>query len=201
MGSPYVELRARSAFSFLEGATAPEELAESAAALGYDAIALGDCDGVYGAPRFYQAARQFGLRAMVGAELTLDDASFDDRLKACSEPARLYVLVPDRERYKNLCRLITASKLRIIGRNTDGSPKYPAKGQSRVSLDDLESFGRGMIVLAGSAASSSHLPKPAEFQLSRPTALVSSWMKARSKLVRAIIISVAQNRAATTLTR
>ena len=153
MGSPYVELRARSAFSFLEGATAPEELAESAAALGYDAIALGDCDSVYGAPRFYQSARQSGLRAMVGAELTLDDASFDDRLKACSEPARLYVLVPDRERYKNLCRLITASKLRIIGRNTDGSPKYPAKGQSRVSLDDLESFGRGMIVLAGSATS------------------------------------------------
>src|SRR5216683_1392186 len=127
---PYVELRARSAFSFLEGATTPEELAEAAATLGYDTIALGDRDGVYGAPRFYQAARQCSVRAMVGAELSLDDASFGlkvDRLEACrtAEPARLYVLVPDRERYKNLCRLITASKLRIIGHDQGGSPKYP----------------------------------------------------------------------------
>ncbi|HJU12382.1 MAG TPA: PHP domain-containing protein, partial [Candidatus Binataceae bacterium] len=152
MASPYVELRARSAFSFLEGASAPEELAESAAALGYDAIALGDRDGVYGAPRFYQAARQSGLRAMIGAELSLDNSSFGDG-QAAAEPARLYVLVPDRERYKNLCRLITASKLRVIGRNTDGSPKYHGKGESRVSLEDLERFGHGMIALAGTVTS------------------------------------------------
>src|SRR5579883_763269 len=148
MLSPYVELRARSAFSFLEGATAPEELAEAAAAAGYDAIALGDRDGVYGAPRFYQAARQSGLRAIVGAELTLDNSSLDNKNDA--EPPRLYVLVPDRERYKNLCRLITASKLRIIGRKADGSPRYPAKGQGRVTFADLEEFGHGMIALAGS---------------------------------------------------
>ena len=153
MISAYVELRACSAFSFLEGAAAPEELAESAAVLGYDAIALGDRDGVYGAPRFYQAARQSGLRPMVGAELTLEDASFGDPHEIGVEPARLYVLVPDRERYQNLCRLITASKLRIIGRNADGSPKYPAKGEGRISLDDLERFGNGMIALAGSATS------------------------------------------------
>ena len=153
MISAYVELRACSAFSFLEGAAAPEELAESAAVLGYDAIALGDRDGVYGAPRFYQAARQSGLRPMVGAELTLEDASFGDPHEIGVEPARLYVLVPDRERYQNLCRLITASKLRIIGRNAGGSPKYPAKGEGRISLDDLERFGNGMIALAGSATS------------------------------------------------
>jgi error-prone DNA polymerase len=153
MIAPYVELRARSAFSFLEGATSPEELAESAAALGYDAIALGDRDGVYGAPRFYQAAQQYGLRAMVGAELTLDHASFSDGDGIATEPARLYVLVPDRKRYQNLCRLITASKLRLIGRTADGSPKYPAKGDGRVGLEDLERFGHGMIVLAGSATS------------------------------------------------
>jgi len=58
---PYVELRARSAFSFLEGATVPEELAESAAALGYDAIALGDRDGLYGMPRFHKAATRAGM--------------------------------------------------------------------------------------------------------------------------------------------
>ena len=172
MASSYVELRARSAFSFLEGATSPEELAESAAALGYDTIALGDLDGVYGAPRFYQAARHCGLRAMVGAELTLDNASFGSRQKI--EPARLYVLVPDRERYRNLCRLITASKLRVLGRNADGSPKYPAKGEGCVSVDDLESFGSGMIALAGSATSPlAHLlaqeedPRPLCKQLGR----------------------------------
>src|SRR6516225_6934936 len=101
MASPYVELRARSAFSFLEGATAPEELAESAARLGYDAIALGDRDGVYGAPRFHQAARQTGLRALVGAELTLDNTHFGGEQRTKVEPPRMYVLAPDRERYTN----------------------------------------------------------------------------------------------------
>src|SRR5271166_5800934 len=94
---PYLELRARSAFSFLEGASAPEELAEGAAALGYDAIALGDRDGLYGAPRFYQAATDAAIKAIVGAELVLDDVSFDVAGTSAT-PARLYVLVPDRER-------------------------------------------------------------------------------------------------------
>jgi len=56
MPPPYVELRARSAFSFLRGASLPEDLAERAATLGYDAIALADRNGVYAAPRFFQAA-------------------------------------------------------------------------------------------------------------------------------------------------
>ena len=138
---PYIELRARSTFSFLEGAAQPEDLVERAAQLGYPAIALGDRDGLYGAPRFYHAAGKAGLKAIVGTELTLDDDS------------RLYVLVPDRARYQNLCRLITASKLKVVnppveGRKTPSSP-YPAKGQSRVTIDDLERFGTGMICLAG----------------------------------------------------
>src|SRR5216683_1259477 len=151
MTPPYVELRARSAFSFLEGATAPEDLVECAAGLGYDAIALGDRDGLYGAPRFYQSAVTAGLKAIVGAELTLDDESFG--LANSPTPSRLYVLVPDRQRYKNLCRMITASKLRTIGAYPDGLPKYPAKGESRVTLDDLERFGAGMICLGGGALS------------------------------------------------
>ncbi|HTR64070.1 MAG TPA: error-prone DNA polymerase [Candidatus Binataceae bacterium] len=142
MSSPdYIELRTRSAFSFLEGATAPEDLAEYAAAFGYPAIAMGDRDGVYGHPRFFQGARTVGIRAMVGAELTLDDES------------RLYVLVPDRKRYRNLCRMITASKMRVLGAHSDGTPKYPAKGESRVTLDDLERYGRGLICLAGGVMS------------------------------------------------
>ncbi len=139
--NPYIELRARSAFSFLEGAAQPEDLVDRAAELGYPALALGDRDGLYGAPRFYHAAVKAGLKAIVGAELTLEDES------------RLYVLVPDRDRYKNLCRLLTAAKLKVInqpspGRKVPPSP-YPAKGESRVTLDDLERFGAGLICLAG----------------------------------------------------
>src|ERR1700691_6348540 len=102
MNSDYIELRARSAFSFLEGASTPEDLAARAAELGYSAMALGDRDGVYGAPRFYLAAKSAGIRQIVGAELTLDDDS------------RLYVLAPDRQRYQNLCRMITDAKMRVL---------------------------------------------------------------------------------------
>jgi error-prone DNA polymerase len=67
----YIELHTASAFSFLRGASLPETLVERAAALGYPAIALLDRDGVYGLPRFYQAAKSAGIRAIVGAELTI----------------------------------------------------------------------------------------------------------------------------------
>jgi error-prone DNA polymerase len=148
----YVELRARSAFSFLEGASAPEELAAGAGALGYDAIALGDRDGLYGAPRFYHAATEVGVKAIVGADLAIDDVSFGLDGNSAT-PSRLYVLVPDRERYRNLCRMITASKLRPLRVSTAGVAKYPAKGESRITQEDLECFGAGMICLAGGAIS------------------------------------------------
>ena len=147
MNSDYIELRARSAFSFLEGATTPEDLAARAAELGYGAMALGDRDGLYGAPRFYQAAKSAGIRQIVGAELTLDDDS------------RLYLLAPDRKRYQNLCRMITDSKMRVLNPGAlarDGSgatPVYPAKGESRITLDELERYGRGLICLGGGVMS------------------------------------------------
>ena len=65
----YIELHAASAFSFLDGASLPEALVDRAATLGYPALALLDRDGVYGAPRFHQAAKAAGVRAMVGAEV------------------------------------------------------------------------------------------------------------------------------------
>src|SRR5688500_10350831 len=68
----YIELHAASAFSFLQGASLPETLVERAAALGYPALALVDADGVYGAPRFHKAAQQAGIRAIIGAELTIE---------------------------------------------------------------------------------------------------------------------------------
>ena len=77
----YIELHAASAFSFLQGASLPETLVERAASLGYPALALLDADGVYGAPRFHKAAKQAGLRAIIGAELTIESGTGPDRVR------------------------------------------------------------------------------------------------------------------------
>ena len=69
----YAELHAHSAFSFLDGASQPEELAYEAARLGLSALALTDHDGLYGVVRFAQAAREVGLPTIFGAELHLPD--------------------------------------------------------------------------------------------------------------------------------
>jgi error-prone DNA polymerase len=95
MAAPYVELHAHSAFSFLDGASAPEELAEQAAALGHPALALTDHDGLCGSLAFAHAARAAGVRPVTGAELTLDDGS------------HLTLLAATAAGYANLCRLIT----------------------------------------------------------------------------------------------
>ena len=121
----YVELHSRSAFSFLRGASFPEHLAERAAQLGLPAMALCDRDGVYGAPRFYAAARKHGVRPIVGSELTLDDGSV------------LPVLVASRTGYRNLCRLITQAKLR--GTKTDAPVRW----------SELAEFSDGLIALTG----------------------------------------------------
>ena len=119
----YVELRCRSAFSFLQGASLPEDLVRRAAALGYDTVALGDRDGVYGAPRAFTAARAAGVRALVGADVTIAGG-------------RLYLLVAERRGYRNLCRLLTTGKLRA------------PKGECRLGFDDLEEHAAGLIALA-----------------------------------------------------
>ena len=95
----YVELHARSAFSFLRGASAPESLVERAAELQLPALALLDRDGLYGAPRLFQAARETGLRARVGAEVTMEDGTV------------VPLLAATRAGYQNLCQLITGAKL------------------------------------------------------------------------------------------
>src|SRR5690242_1827272 len=95
----YVELHSRSAFSFLEGSSLPESLIARCGELNMPAMALLDRDGVYGAPRFYMAAKRVGIRAHIGAEVS------------CNE-FRLPLLVSSRAGYQNLCRLITKMKLR-----------------------------------------------------------------------------------------
>ena len=121
----FVELHARSAFSFLEAAVLPEALAERAAALEQPAIALLDADGVYGAPRLYRACTRLGLSALVGAEVTLADGS------------RLPLLVEDREGYQNLCRLLTRIKMRA------------PKGEGAATIEELAEFAGGLVCLTG----------------------------------------------------
>ena len=121
----YVELRCRSAFSFLDGASLPEDLVDRAAALGYDAIALADRNGLYGAPRFFQAAKDAGVRAIVGADVVVEGAG------------TLHLLVEDRAGYTHLCRLLTAGAL--------GRPK----GDGRVTWEQVEEHAAGLFCLAG----------------------------------------------------
>src|SRR6478609_245835 len=93
----YVELHAHSAYSFLDGASHPEELAAQAAELGYEALALTDHDGLYGSLEFAHAAKAFGVRPITGAEVTLTDGS------------HVSLLVESAAGYANLCRLLTAA--------------------------------------------------------------------------------------------
>ena len=108
MDSDYIELRCRSAFSFLRGASLPEGLIARAAALGSATIACGDDDGVYGAPRFYHAAQQAGMRAIVGCNLRLGG---DDKGGGAGRGGELYLLVVNATGYRNLCRLVTHFKM------------------------------------------------------------------------------------------
>ena len=129
----YVELHAASAFSFLDGASLPEALVERAAALGYPALALLDRDGVYGAPRFHLAAKRAGIKAIIGAELTM-------AIGTAASVFRLPVLVESREGYRNLCRLVTRMKLR--------SPK----GEGALAIEELDGHVAGLVALVGRAA-------------------------------------------------
>src|SRR6202158_1942790 len=130
----YVELHSRSAFSFLEGASIPEELIAVCANLGMPAMALLDRDGVYGSPRFHLAAKKVGIKAHIGAEVTC--VVFSSRRHRVG--FRLWLLVASRTGYQNLCRLITKMMLRV-GRK---------EGASASSSDFLE-HADGLICLTG----------------------------------------------------
>jgi error-prone DNA polymerase len=134
---PYAELRAASAFSFLDGASLPEDLVHMAAARDVPAMALIDTNGVYGAPRFYSAARKAGLRALVGAELVLDDVHGGLREAVNTHPARLTLLVENRTGYRNLCKLLTA-----------GAANRP-KGEARYPLELIGEYAEGLHCLTG----------------------------------------------------
>src|SRR6185295_12028569 len=143
----YVELHARSAFSFLRGAATPEELIAAGAELKMPAMALLDNDGVYGAARFHLAAKKIGIiKAHIGAEITVSSFEFPvsssktrkqnsrfqiskSRVQIPKSVVALPLLVRNRTGYQNLCRLITLMKLRV--------PKHAKPGECAVTPDEL----------------------------------------------------------------
>src|SRR5688572_18571612 len=160
----YVELHGRSAFSFLEGASVPEELIATALGLEMPAMALLDRDGVYGAPRFHLAAKKNGIKAHIGAEITVQSpvkvqspkSKVQSRKQdighwtldigpehSCSQKhtVSIPVLVRNRTGYQNLCRLITLMKLRV--------PKHAKPGECAVTTDELAAHAKGLICLTG----------------------------------------------------
>ncbi len=149
----YVELHARSAFSFLEGASAPEELVDACAELGLPAMALLDRDGAYGAPRFHLAAKKKGVRACIGAEVTAEINHTKKSNKEDTERSqraqrnqsgrtfRYPLLAASRAGYQNLCRLITQMKMR--------APKNAPPEEYAVAADDVRPFVAGLICLTG----------------------------------------------------
>ena len=152
---PYVELHAHSAFSFLDGASQPAELVDAAVALGYEALALTDHNGVYGSMELAQAAKAVGLKAIHGAEVDVVDEpwsrpagrSATADLRGEGPPARhLTLLVRDARGWANLCRLLT--KAHAHTRAPDGGPVIDAP---RVTLADVEEHAEGLVCLSGCA--------------------------------------------------
>jgi error-prone DNA polymerase len=127
----YVELHAHSAYSFLDGASLPEELAAQSAKLGYEALALTDHDGVYGSLEFAHAAKAFGVRPITGAEVTLVDGS------------HVTLLVESAGGYANLCRLLTAAH----AHTRDGKELAPPALEPEL----LAELNDGLVCLSGCA--------------------------------------------------
>jgi error-prone DNA polymerase len=131
--TPYVELHSHSAYSFLDGASQPEELAARAAELGYEALALTDHDGVSGSLEFAHAAKAFGVQPITGAELTLADGS------------HVTLLVETSNGYANLCRLLTTAHART--RPKEGADPLPPA----LPLERLLELNDGLVCLSGCA--------------------------------------------------
>jgi error-prone DNA polymerase len=144
MTERYVELHATSAFSFLEGASQPEDLIKRAVELDMPAMALLDRNGIYGSARFHTSAKRNGIRAHIGAEVSV--ASFGSRLtpsawpphQHIAEPVRLPLLCESRTGYQNLCQLVTRFKMR-----------EKTKCEGAATNDDLQQYASGLVCLTG----------------------------------------------------
>src|SRR3954469_15489488 len=141
----YAELHAHSAFSFLDGASSPDELAAAAAEHGYEAMALTDHNGLSGSMEFAQAAAGLGVRALHGAEVDLDDGR------------HVTLLVQDGTGWTNLCRLLTRAHAHtrgpVLGSGEAGGPRAMRRidAPPHVSLETLEQHAAGLVCLSGCA--------------------------------------------------
>src|SRR5436305_8421474 len=137
MTSAYVELHCHSNYSFLEGASHPEELVARARDLEMPALAITDRNGLYGAVKFFGAAERAGIQPIIGTELTIDDGSTPpkDRVDYDRWGDRLLLLAEDRVVYMNLCRLISMAQM------------PSAKGMARLPADQLAPLSRHLIAL------------------------------------------------------
>jgi error-prone DNA polymerase len=148
-GAPYVELHSHSAFSFLDGASTPMELAAAAAERGYPAFALTDHDGVWGSMEFAHACKGFGVRAITGAELTVSSRrrAENGRIATGNGPSadHLTLLVESAVGYRNLCRLLSEAHAHTRD-NTGRTAEQPW-----VTLEQLEAHAEGLVCLSGCA--------------------------------------------------
>jgi error-prone DNA polymerase len=142
----FVELHCHSAYSFLDGASQPEELAARAAELGYPALALTDHDGVYGSLEFAHAAKALGVRPITGAELTLGGG--DAGGAGGGGGAHITLLVESARGYANLCRILTAAHAGTRPAKDAGARYIPALGP-RVGLDVVVEHNEGLVCLSG----------------------------------------------------
>src|SRR6476660_1106250 len=137
----FVELHLHSAYSFLDGASLPEELAARAAELGYDALALTDHDGVYGSLEFAHAAKHFGVRPITGAEVSLEiDVGSTESV------AHVTLLCETQRGYGSLCRILTDAhaRTRLPGRERELLPP-------ETSVAMLAEHAEGLVALSGCA--------------------------------------------------
>jgi error-prone DNA polymerase len=135
----YVELHCHSAYSFLDGASTPVELAAAAAERGYPALAITDHDGLWGAMEFAHACKGVGIRPITGAEVTVESPG------PAGDPFHLTLLVEDASGYRNLSRLITEAH-RGTRPRPDREPLPPA-----VALEEVERHAGGLVCLSGCA--------------------------------------------------
>jgi len=131
----YAELHCASGFSFLEGASQPEDLVAQAARFGYKTLALTDRDSVSGAPRFFKAATDAGVKPIFGAEITLQQPALKRHTANSTLDRRVTVLVENQRGYQNLCRLLTRMNL--------SAPK----GEGRASWGDLADYHSGLVAM------------------------------------------------------
>src|SRR3954465_14828123 len=148
----YAELHCHSAFSFLDGASLPEELVAAAAELGHDALALTDHNTVSGSMEFAEAAAALGLRAIHGAEIDVVEADRAPGVRNHEVGRHLTLLVADGEGWRNLCRILT----RAHAHTRDGSSARRIEVPPAVPLELVEENAAGLVCLSGCATRGVH---------------------------------------------